>query len=116
MKILAEILAVCVFGTLAFTATSHAATAKVTDPRKCTTSTPAYCASHAAGRVAIAKVKATTKTIGFVQAHCNPRGSLLRWQCGLNDSGGHGWKVNVTYRGTPSGWRVHAVIVAACIC
>lgn len=100
---------------VAFTANSHATTAKVTDPRKCP-STPAYCASHAAGRAAIAKVKATRKTVGFVQAHCDQRGSLLRWQCGLNDSGGHGWKVNVTYRGTSSGWRVRAVIVAACTC
>lgn len=81
----------------------------MTDPRKCA-STPAYCASHAAGRVAIAKVKATRKTVGFVQAHCDERGTLLRWRCRLNDSGTSGWNVLVVYRGTPNGWRVTATI------
>lgn len=111
MKVLTEILAVLVLGGLAFTANSHAAQAKITDPRKCPSSTPAYCASHAAGRAAIAKVKATRKPVGFVQASCDPRGTLLRWLCRLNDSGGHGWNVTVVYRGTPNGWRVTARIL-----
>lgn len=112
MKALAEILAVCVLGSLAWTTTGRAATGTVTDPRKCATSTPAYCASHAAARVAIAKVKATRRTTGFVQAHCDGRGSLLRWRCRLNDSGAHGWNVTVTYRATSSGWHVYASIAA----
>ena len=96
-------------------ALAASAQAKVTDPRKCTISTPAYCASHAAARVAIAKVRAVgaPKPVGFVQAHCNPRGTLLRWACGVNDSGGHGWNVTVRYWGTAAGWRVRAVITAS---
>jgi hypothetical protein len=90
-----------------------AAQAKVTDPRKCPASTPAYCASHAAGRVAIAKVRAADKAVGFVQASCDQTGAtLLRWRCRLNDSGGHGWKVSVVYRGTPDGWRVRATVLS----
>ena len=93
---------------------ASAAQAKIPDPRKCP-STPAYCASHAAGVVAIAKVKRTSspKPVGFVQAHCNPRGSLLRWLCRLNDSGGHGWNVRVVYRATSAGWRVTATVIAS---
>lgn len=111
MKIAAEILAVCVLGGLAFTANTHAAQTKITDPRKCVISTPAYCASHAAARVAIATVKGTRKTIAPVLAHCDEHGSLLRWTCRLNDGGGHGWNVSVVYRGTPNGWRVRTRIL-----
>lgn len=93
---------------LAFAATAQA---KVPDPRKCATSTPAYCASHAAAKVAIAKVRATRKTVAPVLAHCDERGSLLRWRCRLNDGGGHGWNVLVVYRGTSAGWRVTATVL-----
>lgn len=90
---------------------SPSAWASISDPRKCAVSTPAYCASHAAGRVAIAKIKAARHPVPPIQAHCDARGSLLRWRCRLNDSGGHGWNVSVVYRATSSGWRVAAVVL-----
>jgi hypothetical protein len=112
MKVLAEVLAICVLGSLAFTANSHAAQTKVTDPRKCS-STPAYCASHAAGRAAIAKVKTTQRPVAPLQAHCDQTGTtLLKWRCRLNDSGGHGWNVSVIYRATSVGWRVRATVLS----
>jgi hypothetical protein len=83
----------------------------VKDPRKCSISTAAYCASHAAGKVAIAKIKADA--VAPVQAHCSQAGpTLLRWKCLLNDSGGHGWNVSVVYRGTPAGWRMRATVLS----
>jgi hypothetical protein len=98
-------------GITIFAVFAASAQAAVKDPRKCS-STPAYCASHAAGQAAIAKVKATAKTVAPVLAHCDQTGtSLLRWRCRLNDGGGHGWNVSVTYWGTSAGWRVRATVL-----
>ena len=64
MKVLAEVLAVCVLGGLAFTSTSHAATAKITDPRKCGLATRSERCAHDAALLRRSAITAAGRSHG----------------------------------------------------
>ena len=118
MKILAEILAVCVFGTLAFTATGHAAAAKVTDPRVCTikgtAGAPVYCASRAAKAAVKAKMIARTHNPRWnLTVICNPEiiSQPLHQKCGWHSVRERkSWGAVVVFSRTAAGWTVRVTI------
>jgi len=118
MKSLAEVLAVLILGGLAFTANSHAAQAKVTDPRICTIKgtpgSPVYCASRAA--------KAAVKAQMIRRTH-NPRWNLtvicnaevvsqpLHQKCGWHNAQRRvSWGATVVFSRTAAGWTVRVTI------
>lgn len=117
MKVFAEILAVCVLGSLAFTATSHAAAAKVTDPRKCATATPggqayhAYWCAHNAAVATVRSVLARRQHVArwYAPAFCDQAGPLLRWSC-QSFLGGDKWVVAVRWTATSTGWHRYASV------
>jgi len=118
LKILAEILAVCVFGTLAFTATSHAATAKVTDPRVCTikgtAGAPVYCASRAAKAAVKAKMIARTHNPRWnLTVICNAEvvSQPLHQNCGFRSVRlRQSWGATVTFVHSAAGWTARVTI------
>ena len=115
---LIEIAAICVLGSLALTATSRAAAAKVTDPRKCVTySTPAKCAYNAAKLVARRVLgRKVGETMWQPPLTCTSAGTLLRWRCwfqtGRTDVLPAKGYLAVTYKATHTGWHVYTTVVA----
>lgn len=110
MKVLAEVLAVCVLGGLAFTSTSHAATAKITDPRKCGLATRSERCAHDAALLVARKVlaKKLNSPVRLYQGPvaCKPGRTLLRWRCDF--PAGY---VSVVYKATSTGWHVYTRVV-----
>lgn len=109
MKVVAEIVAVLVIGTLTYATAAKAST--VTDPRKCGIATRSErCAREAATLVArriLAKRFASPVRLYQGPVSCQPRGTLLRWKCSY--PGGY---VSVTYKATHTGWHVYTSVIA----
>lgn len=118
MKTLAEILAVCVLGGLAFTANSHAAQAKIRDPRICTVKgeagSPAYCASRAAKAAVKARMAARTHNPRWnLTVICNPEiiSQPLHQKCGWHSVRERkSWGAVVVFARTAAGWTVRVTI------
>ena len=117
LKIAAEILAVCVLGGLAFTANTHAAQTKITDPRKCSTNTPggqarhAYWCAHNAAVTTVRTVLARRQKAArwYAPVFCSQDGPLLRWSC-QSFLGGDKWVVAVRWTATSTGWHRYASV------